>query len=165
MRFYFLFLVCLLAGCAVQSPAQRPIFSVPDGTWEGALDWIIRADGSKSAGGQQLAVAACSGQARVWMMNEDGNFSGPRRDFRIRSNAQSHTIQFVDAAAKQPDWVEIQTYTLLEIDGKSAVLQWARAVNNRDLPANDANRTILEYGVGKLQRTKEECSNPPLYPL
>lgn len=166
MRWY-LYLVSLLAltGCAVPTSPQNSGPILPDGTWEGKLDWIVRPDGMRGEGGQGIAVTACAGQVRIWLMTEDGNYRGPRRDFRVRSSLRSHAIQFIDAADDQPGWVEIQTYTLLEKADDSAAIQWTRAVNNLALDDNDANRTILEYGVGTLRRTRKECSNPPLAPL
>jgi hypothetical protein len=165
MRLHYLISLFALTACAAQQSPKQPDYMIPDGTWEGSLDWIVRAEGKKETGGQGIAVAACAGQVRIWLRDEDGNYSGPRRNFQVRSNLQSYSIQFIDTAAVQPDWIEIQTYTLLEVDGTSAALQWSRAVNNRDLAPQDANRTLFDYGVGKLKKTRETCSNPPLTPI
>lgn len=112
-----------------------------------------------------MAIAICAGEARIWLKQDDGNYLGPKRDFELHSGLQSYSIQFIDAAPAQPEWVEIQTYILLEKDEDHAAIQWSRAVNNRGLAASDTNRTILEYGSGTLHRTRKTCSNPPLAPL
>jgi len=163
MRMYFsLFsFLTLTAGAAPLSPTP----TIPDGTWEGRLDWIVESDGRKTDDGYGLAITACAGQVRIWLRDKDGNYQGLRRDFQVRSTLQSHSIQFVNAATIQPDWTEIQTYTMLERDGTDAAVQWSRSVNNRDLAPSDAKRTILEYGVGTLKRTRETCSKPPLTPF
>jgi len=113
----------------------------------------------------RMALAACSGEVRAYMGDANGKFDTPRQDFTIRSNAQSHTIQFVDAAAKQPDWVEIQTLTLLETDDDSATGQWTRAVNNRDLPASAGNRVFFEHGIGNFKRVSTECDKSMVHPF
>jgi hypothetical protein len=166
MRQYFSLISLLaLTACSTPQPDKQIESLIPDGTWEGSLDWIVRMDGRKDKGGQGLAVAACGGQVRIWLMDENGNYRGPRKDFQVRSSLQSYSIQFIDKATVQPDWIEIQTYTLLELNGVSAAVQWSRSVNNRDLAPDDANRTIFEYGVGTLKKTRETCSSPPLTPV
>lgn len=158
MRVGVLLLTCLLAGCAAQNPGPRPVFSISDGAWEGPIRWDeVRADESKASGTIQLALAACSGEVRVWTQRPDGTFGSPLHGYLIDSNVQSHAIHFVDAAEKQPDWVEIQTFTMLEIDDNRAVIQWTRAVNNRDLPATDRIRTFFYHGIGKLKRISTVC--------
>lgn len=104
----------------------------------------------------RIALAVCPDAVRAYLEGAKGKFQTPQVDFIVNSGAQSHLIHFIDAE-KQPGWVEIQTLTLLEIDGDSAVGKWTRSVNNRDRGPADGNRVFFEHGDGKFKRISTEC--------
>ncbi len=166
MRFGLLLSVAAVLGCVAQIPLQRapgPTSSMPDGTWTGKFDWVIRHDGVKSEG-YEIAIATCDGRARRWIKNEQGEWRSNETEWTISSGPDSHTLQFVEQFERQPDWVEIQTITLLEMNDELATVQWSRAVNNRDLANDNSNRSFFGYGTGTLKRIRVGCTNPPLNP-
>lgn len=166
--FNVLLVVAAVAGCVSQVSFQQTggataRATLPDGTWTGTLDWTIKPDGSKVAG-HDFAIGVCGGKMRHWYKDEKGEWFSPDVQWTIRSGPDSHTMQYIDQHVKQPDWVEIQSFTLLEIDDKTAAVQWSRAVNNRDLAVGQADRTFFYYGAGTFKRIRTGCATPPHFP-
>ncbi|RZL35399.1 MAG: hypothetical protein EOP35_14230 [Rubrivivax sp.] len=171
-------LVCavLITACASKpsGPAQTPPIStvpstpshdIPDGVWQGRIDWSgFQADGTPSSGSYGLLIAACKGTASVWAQDQEkpNRYSAISLHMAIRSEADTHVLSFINAARKQPDWVEIHTYSLLEVTADNARVQWTRAVNNRDLDPSHGNRTFFHHGTGEFKRTQTTC-DPRLF--
>lgn len=154
--FIALLLVTLL-GCAGTNHNVAPP-SISDGVWSGTLKSVMtRADDSHEDGKSDLLIASCNGVVRIWAGDGDGAYRKLGNNYVIHSYPDSHLIYFLDAAPKQPDWVEIQTYSLLEIDSETAVLQWSRAVNNRDVAKSDEGRYFFSQGTTRLRHVSQTC--------
>lgn len=137
-----------------------PAKEIPDGVWQGRIDWSgFQADRTSFSGNYGLLIAACNGEVSIWAQNrEDSNRYEPvSLRTTVQSGADTHVFSFIDAARKQPDWVEIHTYSMLEVSAGIARVQWTRAVNNRDLDPGHGNRTFFHYGTGEFNRTKTTC--------
>ncbi|MYM97562.1 hypothetical protein [Duganella vulcania] len=146
-----------LLGCAATSHNVTPQ-SLSDGVWSGTLKSVtIRANDGHEEGQSDLLIASCKGVVRIWAGDGNGAYSKLGSNYVIHSSPDSHLIYFLDAAPKQPDWVEIQTYSLLEIDSETAVLQWSRAVNNRDLARSDDGRYFFSQGTTRLRHVSQAC--------
>lgn len=117
----------------------------------------VSTDNLTDGGSTDLVVAACNGTVRIWGGTGDGKYIKLSEKFVVRSYPDSHLIYFLHAHPKQPDWVEIHSYALLEIGSDRAILQWSRAVNNRDLEASQTNRYFFSQGVTELRRASKIC--------
>lgn len=149
-------LTMALCGCAA-THSEAPS-KLADGVWSGSLKSALTfADGSVREGTSELLIASCQGVVRLWASEEDGTVRKLGNQYVVHSFPDSHLIYFLDAEPKQPDWVEIQSYSLLEIDQKTAVLQWSRAVNNRDVAKYEKNRYFFTHGTTELHRVKQSC--------
>ncbi len=153
-------LTLALSGCAATVKHDVVQSSIADGVWAGTLkSELISADNSKREGSSDLLVAACKGVVRIWASDGDGKYRKLGENYVVQSYPDSHLIYFLDAEPKQPDWVEIQSYALLEIDSDRAVLQWSRAVNNRDVEASKKDRYFFSQGITQLRRTSKNCDD------
>jgi uncharacterized protein YceK len=159
MKIFFLFAVAaVLAGCAAMEKHDEGSQTISDGVWAGTLKAeTILADNSKQDGSSDLLIASCNGIVRIWASTDDGKYHKLGEKYVVRSYPDSHLIYFLDAEPKQPDWVEIQSYTLLEIGSDRAILQWTRAVNNRDVDVTKKNRYFLSQGIAELRRSNRSC--------
>jgi len=116
------------------------------------------ADGTSEADKtEHLLVASCAGKVHVWYGDGTGNYSTHSERFIVSSGLDTHLFYFLSAAPQQPDWIEIQVFTMLEVTQSKARLQWMRAVNNRDLEANDRNRYFTSQGVADLRQASKDC--------
>lgn len=79
--------------------------------------------------------------------------------YSIQSYPDTHLIYFLDADPRQPDWVEIQSYLLMEIDADNAVVQYGRVINNRDLDPLNEKRYFANQGVANLRRAGSNCDS------
>lgn len=156
-----LFLIALavsLFGCTT-THSHTPA-SFPDGVWSGSLKSVVSsADDSKQEGASDLLIASCNSVVGFWAGDGHGTYRKLGEKYVIHSYPDSHLIYFLDAAPKQPDWVEIQTYSIFEIDKETAVLQWSRAVNNRDLAKSENNRYFFSQGTTQLRRMSQICDS------
>lgn len=161
MKFLALLFPVFLLGCAA-APVNHSklISSIPDGVWVGDLNFqTIKSDGSRTdQGPAEFMIASCKGHVQVWDGNHDGNFKTIGKYFAGASVPDSHLAYFTDRDTDEPGWSEIQSYVLLELNSSTARLQWSRAVNNRDLAANDTNRYFFNHGVGTLTRMSDKCN-------
>jgi hypothetical protein len=149
-------LAMTLFGCTTTHSVVSSNF--PDGVWSGSLKSVlISADDSKQEGASDLLIASCKGVVRFWASDGDGAFRKLGNNYVVHSYPDSHLIYFLDAEPKQPDWVEIQSYSFLEIDSDTAVLQWSRAVNNRDVAKSEKNRYFFTQGTTRLRRVNQIC--------
>lgn len=138
--------------------AQKP-HPLPNGVWAGSF--VLHhhlPDGSQTALGLlHVIVATCSGAVEVWAGNGLGKFEASAKPYTVFSGPDTHMFTSIDEATSQPDWVEIKSLTLLEVTPETAVVQWLRSVNNRDLPANDPDRFFFHHGRGELRREASVC--------
>ena len=160
----------LVVGCASApgdpapprpaSPAPPPKNMMRDGVWTGRIEWSgFQADRTPFSGSHGLLVAACRGAASIWLQDPDnpGRYSVVSLRMSVQSEADTHVLSFIKAASKQPDWVEIHTYSLLETTADTARVQWTRAANNRDLDPDHGNRTFFHHGTGDFERIQASC--------
>ncbi len=155
--FRTLSLTVALAGSSMGAHSHH----MPDGTWEGEIPYeATLADRSKIVGAYRLRITACNGLVEVWSPSDrdKARFEPSGFEYRVQSNADTHSFQAVRAERKQPGWVELHTYTLIEVSARRAVLQWVRTVNNRELEEGHRNRFFVEHGLGNLERTGSACS-------
>ncbi|MCU6499567.1 hypothetical protein LPN04_17370 [Rugamonas sp. A1-17] len=151
-----LVLAMTLFGCATTNSVVSS--HLPDGVWSGQLKSVlISADESVQEGKSDLLIASCKGIVRFWASDGDGGYRKLGNNYVVNSYPDSHLIYFLDAEPKQPDWVEIQSYSFLEIDSDLAVLQWNRAVNNRDVAKTEKNRYFFSHGITQLRRESRVC--------
>jgi hypothetical protein len=149
-------LAVALSGCTTTQHIKQP--TLPDGVWSGTLKSVlVLADDDKQEGASDLLIASCKGLVRFWARDQGGTYEKLGNNYVIQSYPDSHLIYSLAAAPTQPDWVEIQSYALLEIDSDTAVLQWSRAVNNRDVAMSKKNRYFFAQGMTKLHRTNRSC--------
>ena len=159
MKFLLLsVLITTLLGCTTPTSQGVIQSSIADGVWSGTLkSELILADGRRQEGSSDLLIATCKGTVQFWAGTGNGTYQKLGRNYVVRSYPNTHLIYFLDAEPKQPDWVEIQSYALLEIDSERAALQWSRAVNNRDVDPTQKNRYFFSQGVTQLHRVSQSC--------
>lgn len=157
MKFLYATALALMLSSCATTPGMPPS-TLPDGVWSGSLtSTVTSADESKQEGTSNLLIASCKGVVRFWASDGDRTYNKLGNNYVIHSSSDSHLIYFMDEAPKQPDWVEIQSYALLEIDSNTAVLQWSRAVNNRDVAKSAKNRYFFSQGMTTLRRVSQTC--------
>jgi hypothetical protein len=146
-----------VSGCA--APYTHPLQpSLPNGTWAGTMSTVVvRADDSKKTEQSRMLLATCDGAMQVWSLSEEGKIQSYRAELTRSSKEDSHLLYFVEAALKQPDWVEIQTYSLVLISADKALLLWTRTVSNRDVSDSDSERFFYGHGTAQLKRIDQEC--------
>jgi hypothetical protein len=153
-------LILLLSACA--SPPTKVAIqnALPDGVWEGEVNKITKSDGKETILGKKLVwLAACGGEARVWLGDENGRFETPRVPFRVESSNGIHLLSFVDSSnPNNPSWEESQTWSVTELDKQQVQVKWNRVVNNfGDLSHDHAKRTFQQEAFGILKRTSNVC--------
>jgi hypothetical protein len=161
-----LLLPLVLAGCATSMPDSKVASTLlPNGFWEGAIRIGNMTGQDINPGPHGVRIVTCDGNARVWLIDSKGGPAyTPPITFKVTSLIGTHVISKFDAAKKQPDWVEIQTWVLSELNSKSAAMHWSRSVNNRDVDQAQANRTFAEFGLGTMRRVRETCTAADLLP-
>lgn len=142
--------------------------AMPDGQWEGALDWAAtaaladqkRSGNYQSSGTFKVRIEACSGYVEVFLAADgDGEFMIPI-GINVLSLPDLHLFHMLKSAdPDDPSWVEVHTYTLALREENTADLTWSRAVNNRHSEATDPRRTFSQVGRGKLTRTGFACGS------
>jgi hypothetical protein len=156
----------VLAGCATSMPDSKVAPTLlPNGFWEGTIRIGNLTGQDINPGPRGVRIVTCDGNARVWFIDSKGGPAyTPPITFKVTSLIGTHVISKFDAAKKQPDWVEIQTWVLSELNSKSAAMHWSRSVNNRDVDQAQANRTFAEFGLGTMRRVRETCTAADLLP-
>ena len=156
----------VLAGCATSMSDPKVASTLlPNGFWEGTIRIGNMTGQDINPGPHGVRIVTCDGNARVWLIDSKGGPAyTPPITFKVTSMIGTHVISKFDAAKKQPDWVEVQTWVLSELNSKSAAVHWSRSVNNRDLDEAQANRTFAEFGLGTMRRVRETCTASDLLP-
>lgn len=139
---------------------------MPDGQWEGTLDWAATAPLSRqdrsgayqSSGTFQVRIEACSGYVDIFIAGGGDEESRIVIGLNVMSLPDLHLFyRLTSADPDDPYWVEVHTYTLALGEENTADLTWSRAVNNRHSEATDPRRTFSQVGRGKLTRTGFSC--------
>lgn len=148
-----------LTGCATIKSSSGTTSALGNGVWVGTLNFeSIKKNNDREQRSHDLLIASCNESIRIWTSNEkNGSYKMIDEKFTIQSYPGTHLIYFLDAAPQQPDWVEIQSYLLMEIDSYNAVVQYSRAVNNRDVNSLHDNRYFTHQGIANLRRMKTSC--------
>lgn len=155
-----------LTGCATSMSDPKVASTLlPNGFWEGTIRIGNMTGQDINPGPHGVRIVTCDGNARVWLIDSKGGPAyTPPITFKVTSMIGTHVISKFDAARKQPDWVEVQTWVLSELNSKSAAVHWSRSVNNRDVDEAHANRTFAEFGLGTMRRVRETCTASDLLP-
>jgi len=146
--------------CACGSPPQNPssVPSANEGVWIGTIKAEQQlADESRSTGESKLVLAICGSVLRVLTADDQGKLTLQKSGFTTISNLDSHLFYFVRAAAKQPDWVEIQTYSFVQLSESVAHIHWSRSVSNRDAGPSEPDRFFVANGSGKFHKGTSSC--------
>jgi hypothetical protein len=132
--------------------------TLPDGLWKGQLKIkLIDALEKESTDSWEIVFSACKGEVKFWASDLEGGYTNLGK-FTGSSLPDTHFFHVVRANEKQPGWVEIQTYSLVELDAERAVVAWTRAVNNRNLKEG-AERYFLSRGTTQLTRVDNPCDS------
>ena len=138
---------------------------MPNGFWEGTIRIGNMTGQDINPGPHGVRIVTCDGNARVWLIDSKGGLAyTPPITFKVTSMIGTHVISKFDAAKKQPDWVEVQTWVLSELSSTTVAVHWSRSVNNRDVGEAQANRTFAEFGLGTMRRVRESCTASDLLP-
>ncbi|WP_317201774.1 hypothetical protein [Janthinobacterium sp.] len=105
-------LAMALGSCAITPNHSVASSGIADGAWSGSLrSELIFADNSKQEGTSDFLIASCNGIVQFWTGDGNGAYRKLGKNYVVRSYPDSHLIYFLDAEPKQPDWVEIQSYS------------------------------------------------------
>ena len=161
MKNFLLLVVALtISACAQMDKKNDANVTIADGVWAGVIKTeSIKADSTKQEDSNELLIATCSGIVRFWAGKGDGKYVKLGVHYTIHSLPGSHLIYFIDADPEESGWVEIQSYSLLEINADLAVLQWSRAVNNRDVDDSKSDRYFFSQGNAELHRVSTTCND------
>lgn len=130
----------------------------PAGVWLGSVERSLVESGGKAISGRlTVSINSCDGNIEVFTKGENGEVHAMPPIKAIQSLDGSHLFYYMAAEPKQPDWEEIQTFSLLELNDKKIWLFWTRAVNNRDLEIDHPNRYFRSTTMGELNRTASDC--------
>jgi hypothetical protein len=161
-----LLVASLLAGCATSMSDPKVASTLfPNGFWEGTIRIGNMTGQDINPGPHGVRIVTCDENARVWLIDSKGGPAyTPPITFKVTSMIGTHVISKFDAAKKQPDWVEVQTWVLSELSSTTVAVHWSRSVNNRDVGETQANRTFAEFGLGTMRRVRESCTASDLLP-
>jgi hypothetical protein len=173
---HFILILFLLSGCATSlvennnSIAQKYRKSrISDGIWAGKIqvagtysdDTSIGDDGEIFKKTLDFMVTVCDGEGIFFKMGDRG-YAIPSVNYKNDSYFGSHLIYFQNAEKSNevnPDWVEMQSMLLVEVDSNLLRVQWSRSVNNPKIDKTEKDSNVFVNGVGSLKRTANNCSD------
>ena len=149
-----------LAGCAITPSDGQPVAPSLSGKWVGEIHWrsSLPVEGATS-GTHEVVLANCNGEPRFFWRQGDA-YSRSTATYRYASSHSTHMLYFiVQAGEADPQWVETQSWALIEVPGEELKLSWSRSVNNRLSDASDPGRAFTQVGIGQLRKVSSDCGD------
>ncbi len=121
------------------------------GAWTGSLQWTKVSPGAGS--GPELKVVLADGKASVFMKHDGAWNEVKPGKFQVKQLEQTLVISAIDSGSDFDGvWIEAWDIHLLRLDADTALLDFMRSVNNRDMPATMSWRTFTTAAEGRVRR-------------
>ncbi len=153
-------------GCALTLIGDFEANKVPslvgfEGIWEGQLlSKFTGSDRTNVESVRNIKLDNCAGYPQIYLglSNEDNdkeqNYQLIKRLFNVEQKENNAVLSNIEDGG---DWVETQTWTLIQIGSETATMQQNRMVENTQLSLSDDGQEFGEIGRAKLKRTNKEC--------
>jgi hypothetical protein len=147
-----------IAAAVPAIAAAASASALPTGVWIGKVEESTVQSGGKATTDKFVVILdSCEGKTQLWTRDDDGKVHPLPPAKAVQSLDGTHLFYFMDAEPKQPDWEELHTFSILELNDERAWLLWTRAVNNRDLEVDNSNRYFQSTATGELKRATAKC--------